>query len=117
MGGIKLKAKEGYKILIQGTDIELENIYVRTRYLREISGRELEVQCNVYYSRGTYEEDINKTLGVTLKNTLTLETLNLPSIINIGKVTILEDNIYSDLELSHLATRDFLSIQLEEEEI
>lgn len=101
MGGINLKAKEGFKILVQGTDFELDMVYVRTRFVRSLDGKKLEVQGNVYTSQQKFKTNEQSVATVEIVKIEDSTSTPLPSIGNYGIAEIPVNYDNNDVVLSH----------------
>lgn len=110
---LKFKAKEGFKLTITGTNIELESIYMRTRWNRSLNGKKIEVQCNVYLSKEKFFENENKTLSVDIMNIESKEQVSIPPIGNYGIHSIPENYDQNDLAYSHQIVNNELLNYLE----
>ena len=53
--GLLVNATEEKKILIQGTNIELPNVYVRLEYSARLNGVILEIASYIYNSKDSYD--------------------------------------------------------------
>lgn len=114
MGGINLKAKDGFALKIKGTDYEVPTVYIRTRFTRDICGKKLEVQANIYLDENKYREDINNVVLVEIINLQDNSRQHLQPIFNLGTIVVPENHDENDLRLSHETIiqffRDFLEI-------
>lgn len=94
------KPKEGFKILVSGTDFELQSIYVRTRWSRSLDGKTVEVQGNVYLSKDKFKQDENKTLAIDIVKIDTGESVAIPPMGNYGVHEVPENYDNNDLAFS-----------------
>lgn len=112
--GFTLKAKEGFKIMIQGTDFEIETIYVRTRFMRSLDGKQLEVQANIYASEDKFRQDERLVLSATVIKEDDDSITPLMPIGNYGFNNVPENYDNNDLDFSHQVVIGKLSEILEE---
>lgn len=112
MGGIRLKPKSGFKILVKGTDVELEEIYGRTSFSRALNGKKLMVQCNIYLSEQKFKESEKEVVYVEIIDTEGKKTM-IPPVGNYGDVDTPENYDNNDLALSNSFVVEKLSNALE----
>lgn len=94
------KPKEGFKILVSGTDFEIESIYLRTRWARSLDGKTVEVQGNVYLSKDKFKQDETKTLAVDIVKIEDGESVAIPPMGNYGVHEVPENYDNNDLAFS-----------------
>lgn len=94
------KPNEGFKILVSGTDFEIESIYLRTRWARSLDGKTVEVQGNVYLSKDKFKQDENKTLAVEIVKIEDGESVAIPPMGNYGVHQVPENYDNNDLAFS-----------------
>ena len=103
------KPKEGFKILVSGTDFELPSIYMRTRWSRSLDGKTVDVQGNVYLSKDKFKQDENKTLAVDIVKIDTGESVAIPPMGNYGVHEVPENYDNNDLAFSQQIIKQQLS--------
>ncbi len=94
------KPNEGFKILVSGTEFEIESIYLRTRWSRSLDGKTVEVQGNVYLSKEKFLQDETKTLAVDIVKIDTGDSVSIPPMGNYGVHEVPENYDNNDLAFS-----------------
>lgn len=65
--GIIINATENAKIIIAGTDVQLESIYGRTRQFSNFSGKSMEVEWNTFMNKDKFKENENNVIFTSLQ--------------------------------------------------
>lgn len=107
------KPKQGFKILVSGTEFEIESIYLRTRWSRSLDGKTVEVQGNVYLSKEKFLQDETKTLAVDIVKIDTGDSVSIPPMGNYGVHEVPENYDNNDLAFSQQVIINELSKFLE----
>lgn len=76
ISGLIFKAKEGFRIEVAGVKLQIETIYCRTRWGRSLDGKKIEIQCNIYLNKESFQEEIDNPLLQESENTISVRVIN-----------------------------------------
>lgn len=122
--GLNMKAKEGFRILISGTDIELESIHIFTQFRRTKDSKKLQITAEIYQNEAmrkklsaipnfSSKNEARGLISVEIENIESEVLIPMHALSNFGQIEIDKEFNNNDVAFSHHIVTDKLKEILE----